>query len=65
MAEGMNMEGDKLITKEEVMLVLRRLELKGLIISFLASDGQVRWRVTEKGKLMKPDEMDIDIPRIS
>jgi DNA-binding PadR family transcriptional regulator len=36
-------------TREELMIVLRSLERQGLIASYSGSDGQVRWRLTEKG----------------
>jgi hypothetical protein len=39
---------------QELMIILRSLERQGLIVSFLGSDGQVRWRVTEKGKHTRP-----------
>jgi hypothetical protein len=38
--------------------VLRSLEREGLIVSRLDPDGQVRWRITEKGRLQGPNEMD-------
>ena len=58
------MQEDKLLDKE-IMRTLRVLELKGLVVSVLGPDGQVGWRQTEKGKRMRPDEIDIDIPRLS
>jgi DNA-binding PadR family transcriptional regulator len=45
-------------SREELMIVLRSLERQGLIVSYLGSDGQVRWRVTEKGKHTKPSGTD-------
>jgi DNA-binding PadR family transcriptional regulator len=49
---------EKRIRREELMIVLRSLERQGLIVSYLGSDGQVRWRVTEKGKHTKPSGTD-------
>jgi predicted ArsR family transcriptional regulator len=37
---------------------LRSLERQGLVVSGLDSDGQVRWRITEKGRREDPNEMD-------
>ena len=37
---------------------LRGLERQGLVVSSLDSDGQVRWRITEKGRREDPNEMD-------
>ena len=36
---------------------LRSLERQGLVVSSLDSDGQVRWRITEKGRREDPNEM--------
>ena len=33
---------------------LRSLERQGLVVSSLDSDGQVRWRITEKGRREDP-----------
>jgi DNA-binding PadR family transcriptional regulator len=37
---------------------LRSLERKGFVVSSLDPDGQVRWRITEKGRREDPNEMD-------
>jgi hypothetical protein len=45
--------------------VLRTLERKGLVESRLCSDGQVRWFVTEKGRVTQPDEVEVSEDRLS
>jgi hypothetical protein len=46
------------IDKDNVALVLRSLERKGLVESFIGADGQVRWRATDK---RPPDDLgDVD-----
>ena len=44
--------------RANLMIVLRSLERQGLIVSYLGSDGQVRWRLTEKGKHTPSDTDD-------
>jgi DNA-binding PadR family transcriptional regulator len=44
------------VSHAELMMVLRSLEREGLIVSNLDSDGQVRWRITEKGKRTRPSD---------
>jgi hypothetical protein len=55
-----NLEHEESIkpSREELMIVLRSLERQGLIVSYLGSDGQVRWCFTEKGKHTKPSDAD-------
>ena len=45
--------------QKNIARVLRNLERKGLIVSSLDPDGQVRWRNTEKGRKVTPDEVSI------
>jgi hypothetical protein len=45
--------------QNDIGLVLRNLERKGLIVSSLDPDGQIRWRTTEKGRHVGPDEVGI------
>jgi hypothetical protein len=40
--------------KQELALVLRTLERKGLIESRLDHEGNVRWYITEKGQHVSP-----------
>jgi hypothetical protein len=40
---------------------LRSLERQGLVVSSLDSDGQVRWRITEKGRREDPNENECPI----
>jgi hypothetical protein len=37
---------------------LRSLERQGVVVSSLDGDGQVRWRITEKGRREDSNEMD-------
>ena len=37
------------MTKDELIAVLRALERKGMIESFIDTDGEVYWRSTAKG----------------
>jgi DNA-binding MarR family transcriptional regulator len=37
------------ITRELITAHLRSLERKGFVVSSVDPDGQVRWRITEKG----------------
>jgi hypothetical protein len=41
----------------EYCACVANLERKPLIVSSLDPDGQVRWRVTEKGRHVTPDEV--------
>lgn len=45
--------------KQELALVLRTLERKGLIESRLDHEGNVRWYITEKGQHVRPDEVHV------
>jgi DNA-binding MarR family transcriptional regulator len=45
--------------------VLRTLERKGLVESRRCPDGQIRWFVTERGKVTQPDEVAISEERLS
>ena len=58
--DPLNLEQEEFMrtTREELMIVLRSLERQGLIVSYSGSDGQVRWRLTEKGKHTKPSDSD-------
>jgi hypothetical protein len=51
MTRDPHLADEKRMRREELMIVLRSLERQGLIVSYLGSDGQVRWRVTEKGNI--------------
>jgi hypothetical protein len=45
----MKMEQENSVVSDEVSLrVLRRLERKGVIVSKVCDDGEVRWSATEK-----------------
>lgn len=46
-----------------LMQALRNLERKGLVASTQDPDGTVRWRATEKGRRVRPDEVKIDDER--
>jgi hypothetical protein len=46
------------ITLELITAHLRSLERQGFVVSSLDADGQVRWRITEKGGREDPNEMD-------
>jgi hypothetical protein len=46
--------------KDLIMERLRSLERRGFIVSFLGSDGQVRWRLTEKEFAQHGSEIDDD-----
>jgi DNA-binding PadR family transcriptional regulator len=48
------------VSRAELMMVLRSLERQGLIVSSLHSDGQVRWRITEKGSSFVPWQLVTD-----
>jgi len=37
------------MTDDELIAVLRSLERKGMIESFIDTDGEVYWRITAKG----------------
>jgi len=37
------------MTKDELKALLRSLERKGMIESFIDADGEVYWRITAKG----------------
>jgi hypothetical protein len=37
------------MTDDELIAVLRSLERKGMIESFIDADGEVYWRITAKG----------------
>jgi hypothetical protein len=41
-----------------ILARLRSLELRGFVVSFLGSDGQVRWRITEKELTQEVSEID-------
>ena len=45
------------ITRELITAHLRSLERKGFVVSSVDPDGQVRWRITEKGRREDPNEM--------
>jgi hypothetical protein len=55
---GSYMNDRKRKIRADLMIVLRSLERQGLMVSYLGSDGQVRWRLTEKGKHTKPSDTD-------
>jgi hypothetical protein len=44
----------------ELAIVLRSLERQGLIESRLCPDGQIRWFITEKGKVTQPEDVGIE-----
>jgi DNA-binding MarR family transcriptional regulator len=46
------------ITRELIMAHLRSLERQGFVVPSVDPDGQVRWRITEKGRREDPNEMD-------
>jgi hypothetical protein len=46
------------MTKDELKAVLRSLERKGIIESFIDADGEVRWRTTAKGIAVDDGEAD-------
>ena len=48
-----------------LMQALRNLERKGLIVSTQDPDGTVRWAATEKGRHVRPDEVQIDDEQLS
>ena len=48
-----------------LMQALRNLERKGLIASTQDPDSAVRWTVTEKGRHVRPDEVQIDDERLN
>jgi DNA-binding MarR family transcriptional regulator len=41
------------MTKDELKAVLRALERKGMIESRIDADGEVRWRITAKGRAVR------------
>jgi DNA-binding MarR family transcriptional regulator len=45
------------ITRVLITAHLRSLERKGFVVSSVDPDGQVRWRITEKGRRKDPNEM--------
>jgi len=45
------------ITRELITAHLRSLERKGFVVPSVDPDGQVRWRITEKGRREDPNEM--------
>jgi DNA-binding PadR family transcriptional regulator len=52
-------------TRQQILHTLRVLERKGLIESRLDECGQVRWFTTEKGKRLRPDEVDVPDERLN
>jgi hypothetical protein len=46
------------MTKDELIAVLRALERKGMIESRIFADGQVRLRITAKGRAVLDGEAD-------
>ena len=46
------------MTKDELIAVLRTLERKGMIESFIDIDGEVYWRCTAKGNAVADGEAD-------
>jgi len=51
------MSAKERITRELITAHLRSLERKGFVVSSVDPDGQVRWRITEKGRREDPNEM--------
>ena len=45
------------ITRVLITAHLRSLERKGFVVPSVDPDGQVRWRITEKGRREDPNEM--------
>jgi hypothetical protein len=45
--------------RQAVAQALRNLERQGLIESRLDSEGNIRWYSTEKGRHVRPDEVDV------
>ena len=52
------MSAKERITRELITAHLRSLERQGVVVSSLDGDGQVRWRITEKGRREDSNEMD-------
>ena len=46
------------MTKDELKALLRSLERKGMIESFIDADGEVYWRRTAKGNAVGDGEAD-------
>ena len=46
-------------------LALRTLERKGLIEMRMCPDGVVRWFITEKGKHVRPDDVEVPEERLN
>jgi hypothetical protein len=41
------------MTKDELIAALRALDRKGMIESFIDADGEVCWRITAKGRVVR------------
>ena len=46
---------------KDLIPLLRSLERQGFLVSFLGSDGRVRWRKTEKEFPMEASEIEHDL----